>query len=119
MAECLAESDLMILAKSSLEEFDQEIATLAKELCVPFNQAAGRLEGELLTIYRFVVQIVRREEELSKIASWWGTMVLQCDEFAKRLRDLSDKHPACGATFYYDRVLDLRNKCLRLQQMHS
>ena len=91
MTECLGESDVTELANSTLAEFDQEIATLAPELCVPFNQAAMRLEGELLTIY----------------------------EFAKRLHDLSVSHPACGAGFFYDRVLDLRNKCQRLQEMHS
>ena len=119
MTECLGESDVTELANSTLAEFDQEISTLAPELCVPFNQAAMRLEGELLTIYKFVVRIVRREEDLRKIASWWGTMVSQCDQFAKRLRDLSITHPQCGAGFFYDRVLDLRNKCQRLQGMHS
>ncbi len=119
MTECLGESDVKALAKSTLQEFDQEIATLAPELCVPFNQAAMRLEGELLTIYRFVVRIVRRENDLDKVANWWGTMVSQCDEFAQRLQDLSIAHPACGAAFYYDRVLDLRNKCQRLREMHT
>src|ERR1017187_2257038 len=119
MTECLGESDVTELANSTLAEFDQEIATLAPELCVPFNQAAMRLEGELLTIYKFVVRIVRREDDLEKVASWWRTMVSRCDEFAKRLRDLSVAHPACGAGFFYDRVLDLRNKCQRLQEMHS
>ena len=118
MTECLGESDLKLLAQSTLDEFDQAIASLEPELCVPFNQAAMRLEGELLTIYKFVVQIVRRVDELDKVASWWATMVSQCDAFARRLHDLSVKHPACGAAFYYDRVLDLRNKCQRLQQMH-
>ena len=118
MTECLAESDVRALAKSTLDDFDQEVATLAPELCIPFNQAAMRLEGDLLTIYKFVVKIVRREDDLDKVASWWGTMVSQCDEFGKRLHSLSVAHPECGAGFYYDRVLDLRNKCQRLQQMH-
>src|SRR5437867_11862236 len=117
MTECLGESDLKLLAKSTLDEFDQEIASLEPELCLPFNQAAMRLEGELLTIYKFVVQLVRREDDLEKVASWWETMVSQCDEFAKRLQDLSIAHAGCGAEFYYNRVLDLRNKCQRLQQM--
>ena len=118
MTECLGESDLRLLAKTTLDEFDHEVATLEPVLCVPFNLAAMRFEGELLTIYKFVVQLARREDDLDKVASWWGTMVAQCDEFAKRLHNLSVAHPACGAGFYYDRVLDLRNKCQRLQQMH-
>ena len=119
MTECLGESDVKELAESTLAGFDQEVASLPQELCVPFNQAAMRLEGELLTIYKFVVRIVRREDDLEKIARWWDMMVSQCDEFGKRLHNLSLAHPNCGADFFYDRVLDLRNKCQRLRQMHS
>jgi hypothetical protein len=119
MSECLAESDVSELAKATLSEFDLHVASLSPDLCVPFNQAAMRLEAELLTIYKFVVQIVRKEDRLERIAGWWGTTVAQCDEFAKRLHDLANSHPDCGADFFYDRVLDLRNKCQRLQKMHS
>jgi hypothetical protein len=45
-------------------------------------------------------------------------MVPQCDEFAKRLDALRLAHPECGAALFYDRVLDLRNKCQPLRQMH-
>ena len=119
MTECLTESDVKILAESTLAAFDEEVAALPQEVCVPFNEAAARLEAQLLTIYKFVVQFVRREEDLEKVAGWWGTMVSQCDEFAKRLRQLSLAHPNCGAEFFHDRVLDLRNRCQRLHQMHS
>jgi len=118
MTECVTELDLKVLAESTLEAFDQEVATLPQDVCVPFNEAAARLEGQLLTIYKFVAQFVRREEDLDKVAGWWGTMVSQCDEFAKRLNQLSLAHPECGAGFFYDRVLDLRNRCQRLHQMH-
>jgi hypothetical protein len=119
MTECLGESDVNELAQAALTDFDQEVASLPGDLCVPFNQAAGQLEAGLLIVYRVVAKLVRKEDDLGRIAEWWGTMVSQCDEFAKRLRDLSLAHPACTAEFYYDRVLDLRNKCKRLQQMHS
>jgi hypothetical protein len=119
MTECLTELDVKVLAESTLAAFEQEVATLPQDVYVPFNEAAARLEAQLLTIYQFVAQFVRREEDLGKIAVWWGTMVSQCDEFAKRLNQLSLAHPECGAGFFYDRVLDLRNKCHRLHQMHS
>jgi len=119
MTKCLTETDVKILAESTLTAFDEEVASLPQEVCVPFNEAAGRLEAQLLTIYKFVVQLVRREEDLEIVAGWWVTMVSQCDEFAKRLRKLSLAHPNCGADFFYDRVLDLRNRCQRLHQMHS
>jgi hypothetical protein len=119
MTECLGESDVNELAQAALTDFDQEVASLSEELCVSFNQAAGQLEAGLLNLYRVVAKLVRKEDDLGRIADWWGTMVSQCDEFAKKLHDLSLAHPACGAGFYYDRVLDLRTRCKRLQQMHS
>lgn len=118
MTECLGESDVKELAHAALAEFDQAAAAVPQDLCAPFNAVASRLEGQLLTIYRTVVQIVRREDDLEKIAHWWAMMVSQCDEFAKKLQDLEEAHPACGAGIFYDRVLDLRNKCHRLQEMH-
>jgi hypothetical protein len=77
------------------------------------------LETELLGIYRVVALLVRKEDALDQIARLWGTMVAQCDLFAQKLSNLSQAHPDCGAEFFYDRVLDLRNKYQRLQAMHS
>ncbi len=119
MTQCLGESDVKELAEATLLDFDRRVAGLPEDASGPFHQAAMRLEVELLTIYRFVVQIVRKEEDLDRIAGWWGTMVAQCDLFAERLHALFRRHPASGADLFYDRVLDLRNKCERLRTMHS
>jgi len=70
-------------------------------------------------IYRVVVMRVRKETDLSCISTLWESMTLMCDEFAERLHSLTTQHPLCGAEFYYNRVSDLRNKCQRLQEMHS
>ena len=119
MTKSLGESDVNELAQATLTEFDQNVASLPGDLVMPFYQAAMRLEAELLTIYKFVVRFVRNEEDLERVAGWWGTMVAQCDQFAKRLHALSLAHPSCGAEIFYDRVFDLRNKCQRLQTMHA
>ena len=89
------------------------------ELCAPFQTEARQLETELLTIYKFVALSTRRDEDLNSVAKAWGLMVSVCDQSAKGLNTLVQQHPDCGADTYYDRVLDLRNKCQRLQQMHS
>jgi len=77
-----------------------------------------RLEDELIRLYRLVVFRVRSEEDLDKVASLWEFMVGMCDHVAERLGDLNTRQPAAGAAFYYDKILDLRNKCQRLQVMH-
>src|SRR5215204_6573384 len=119
MKDCLRESDLLELTREPLAAFEQRVAEIPKELCAPFNDEARTLETELLSMYRLVALCSKREEDLSRVSSWWAGMVAVCDAFADRLSKLAKAHPTCGAEYYYDRVLDLRNKCLRLQNMHS
>lgn len=118
MKECLTNADLLELSQDSLDSFEQRVANIPKELCSPFHNEARRLETELLTVYRVVVLCTKREEELNQVSMWWETMGRVSDDFAKRLSQLADAHPDCGAEQYYDRVLELRSKCLRLQKMH-
>ena len=119
MNSCLAESDLQDLGNEMLEGFERRVAAIPNDLCAPYHSEARQLETELLTIYKFVALATRREEDLSQVAKSWETMVKVCDESAKRLNTLVKLHPDCGADAFYGRVLDLRNKCQRLQQMHS
>ena len=119
MKECLTDADLLELSQGSLTSFEQRLASIPKELCAPFHAEARQLETELLTVYRVVVLCTKREEDLARVGKWWKTRVRVCDDFARRLSMLVESHPACGAEQYYDRVLELRSKCLRLQKMHS
>lgn len=119
MSKCFEESDLRHLETEMVQGFDRRVAAIPKDLCAPFNAEARQLESELLFIYRIVVLTNAKEDNLSHIATAWNGMVRICDESAKRLAELVTQHPYCGADSYYDRVLDLRNKCLRLQEMHS
>jgi hypothetical protein len=119
MQNSLIEADVLELSNGSLTAFEQRIAGIPKDLRGAFAEEARQLEAELLTVYRVVVLCARKEEDLDRVARWWEVMVRVCDAFAERLRRLEEEHPGCGAHAYFDRVLDLRNKCLRLQTMHS
>jgi len=119
MKESLTGADLLELSQGSLAAFDQRLARIPQELAAPFHEEARQLEAELLTVYRVVVLCTKREEDLAHVSLWWATMVRVCDEFALRLNRLVAAHPDCGAGQYYDRVLELRSKCLRLQKMHG
>jgi hypothetical protein len=118
MSDCVAESHLRRLGESAVADSDRRIAGIPPDLCGAFNIEAMRLEDELIKIYKQVVLCVREESDLGKIASFWGFMVGMCDLFGERLSKLQTTHPACGAELFYDRILDLRNKCRRLQEMH-
>ncbi|HTV42522.1 MAG TPA: hypothetical protein VMF08_18290 [Candidatus Sulfotelmatobacter sp.] len=119
MKECFTTAELQQLGDSSIVDFDKRIASIPDDLCGQFHQEARQLETELLTFYKIVAIGTKKVEDLTAIATAWKAMVEICDKFANRLRDLTEKHPFCGAQYYYDRVLDLRNKCNRLQLMHS
>jgi hypothetical protein len=119
MAHCFQESDVKELGKTVLSEFDRRMAALPEDLCAPFHEEARQLETELLFIYRATVLCVRREEDMNEVATRWKEMVEMCDGCLSRLQKLTEKHPDCAADIYYDRVLELRSKCLRLQEMHQ
>ncbi len=112
-------SHLQELGESAVADFDRRVASLPPGLYTPFNHEAARLESELLVIYKMVALGARVEADLDKVAAAWTGMVQMCDVFASRLLTLSKAHPGCGAEAFHDRVLDLRNKCRRLEQLHS
>ncbi|MDW8308369.1 MAG: hypothetical protein RMK20_03250 [Verrucomicrobiales bacterium] len=119
MSNCLAESELQLLSNEIVRNFERRVAAIPEHLCAPFHTEARQLEAELLLFYKFVALAVRKEEDLDRIAKAWAAVVRACDESAQRLHGLAQRHPDCGADVYYDRVLDHRNKCRRLQEMHS
>jgi hypothetical protein len=119
MSACFDTADLLALSRATLDETDRRLSEIPADLCAPFYAEASNLEQQLLGVYRTVALCVRKEDDLEKIAALWRAMTEACDEFASRLSRLSQEHPQCGAEFFYDRVLDLRNKCQRLQEMHD
>ncbi|MBI3414231.1 MAG: hypothetical protein HY043_02745 [Verrucomicrobia bacterium] len=118
MSNCPDAIGLQQIGAATLEEFDRRVANIPQDLCAPFHHEAGRLETELLTIYKFVAMGARNEQDLAAVAASWKLMVEMCDDAARRLAELNQQHPACGADIYFDRMLDLRNKCERLKKMH-
>jgi len=118
MSSCLAVSDFNELGDAMLSAFDRRVERLPSGLCAPFYEEARNLETELLSIYRMVALLARREEDLSQIADLWAGMTEICRQATARLHDLSQSYPNCGTQIYYDRILDLTNKCQRLNQIH-
>lgn len=119
MALCLDSQDLQEISTDSLQSFEKQISSIPAELCAPFYEAAGRLESQLLIIYRMVVLCTKKEDDLDKVALWWSGMVRVCDEFIIHLEGLVKQHPYCGVEYYRDRFLDVRNTCKRLQDLHN
>jgi len=116
---CVTDCDLKSIAESEITRFDKSVATLPVDACSLFYEEASRLEAGLLGVYSMMATLVKQEEDLEKIAGCWAAMVMICDRYAERLGAFGKEHPVCGAGFFYDRILDLRNKCARLQELHS
>ncbi|MDQ6625720.1 MAG: hypothetical protein M3Y69_06215 [Verrucomicrobiota bacterium] len=119
MSACLDQLDIRTLADASLSESDKRLELLNQDQCAPFYEEARSLELELLAMYRTVVVCTRKEDDLAAVCRWWTVMTEICDVFASRLKSVHGKHPQCGANMFYDQVLDLRNKCRRLAEMHA
>lgn len=119
MSACFDTSDILELSRATLDVTNRRLDAIPADLCAPFFAEAANLEQQLLAVYRMVVLCVRKEDDLDKVAIWWEAMTSICDKFGGRLAKLCEEHPQCGSGFFYDRVLDLRNKCQRLQEMHT
>lgn len=118
MAQCFDLPDIFELSQASLSEAEKRLVEIPADLCAPFYAEADKLEQQLLAVYRTVALCVRKEDDLDKVAAWWEAMTKVCDDFASCLNRLSEAHPACGADIFYDHVLDLRNRCQRLANLH-
>lgn len=119
MSACFDQTDVFTLSEATLTESTRRLENLSENQCSAFYEEARSLEIELLSVYRMVALCAKKEDDLEHVCQWWKTMTNVCDSFAKSLHTLHGKHPSCGAKLFYDRVLDLRNKCQRLAEMHS
>lgn len=110
-------SDITKINESALKAFDESIATADPRTCWEFNEAVARLESQLIQLYGIVVLALKGEDDLSVIAKTWGRMVGICDHVARKIGSLARQHPACAVS--HDKILDLRNRCERLRNLHS
>lgn len=118
MNACFDKSDVVELSEASLADVEKRLREIPEDLCAPFYAEADKLEQQLLTVYKMVAICVRKEDDLDAVTAWWDTMTKVCDLYAERLSKLCKAHPYCGANVFYDSVLDLRNRCLRLANLH-
>ena len=87
------------------------------DLCYEFDAEVSRLEAQTIQLYGVAALAAKREHDVAKVAEIWKMMVSICDEVASRMNKLCAQHPACTAS--HDKILDLRNKCARLMDLHG
>lgn len=109
--------DLEEIKKSALDTFAERVAAVDPGVCWEFDLEVGRLESQLMQLYAIAAIIARREESMERTSRIWSTMVSICDAFAANLASLCKEHPAFQVS--HDKILDVRNKCARLRDLHA
>lgn len=109
--------DLHTLGNGALKSFDERVKLVHPDICYEFDLEVGRLEAQTIQLYGIAALAAKREPDPQKVAEVWGMMVQICDGVAAKIISLCQKHPACSAS--HDKILDLRNKCARLMDIHG
>jgi hypothetical protein len=108
-------ADLDTLKEAAIKKFEDRLANVNGE--DGLGREVAQLQAELEQIYRVVVLLQKNESSMERVAEIWGKMATICDEFARRLSELTGK----GATYRaaYDRVLDFRNAAEERRRLHT
>jgi len=110
-------TDFHDLKDTALRTFQERLQQAAPGRCSTAEIEVNRLESQLVQLYGIAALMARRETELGPIAAIWSAMIAVCDDFARRVQEVCAEHPACLGS--YDNILDIRNKCARLRDLHS
>jgi hypothetical protein len=119
MTVCANNETIRWVSENMCAKFDERLKLIPSEMCAPFREEASKLVSELNTVAAFAAQFAKKEDDLDLVAGIWLSMVGACDECLLRLGPLCDAHPFCAADIYHDQVLDLRNRCQRLYELHA
>lgn len=109
--------DFQEITDSALRSFEDQVGAADPDVCGEFDIAVARLESQVIQLYGIAALLARREPDIEKVGEIWGAMVGVCDAVAKKIKALCDEHPLC--TTSHDKILDIRNKCARLSELHS
>ena len=110
-------TDLEHLGRTTLQEFDNEVARANGSHGRDVELPAQRLEAKLEQLYAVAVTMAQREPTLEGVATIWMRMASICDGMAKALSDLLPG-PATRPSSY-DRILDIRNVCEENRTLHA
>jgi hypothetical protein len=109
---------VMDVWRGTVQEFDESLRSFPLDTCSQIQDAAIRIESAIKVVYRVTALEARSVDDMEAISNLWGAMAQICREAVKRLTSLTEKSRDCGVGIYVDRILDLSNKCQRLQEMH-
>jgi len=86
---------------------DKALAQLSRTGEDKFDAELKEIEDFLLSLYRFAVLAVRREQEMDRAAALWQETLDVIDRAARRVQGLAVRYP--GAHPSLDRILEIRD----------
>ena len=108
--------DFEAIKDSAIKTFEERVTAAGPKTGRAFDLEVARLESQLVQLYGLAAIMARREPEMEKTAALWDTLVMICDAFAQRVRERCLEEAACQAS--YDKILDIRNACVELRDLH-
>ena len=82
-----------------------------------FDAQLAQIENFLLSIYRFAVLAVRREQEMARAAAAWRETLDVIDRAAKRVQSLAEKHSGVHPSL--DRILEIRHAASEMLALYA
>ena len=99
---------------STNEEALEQLSHTTEE---QFDVQLVEMENFLLSIYRFAVLAVRREQEMARAAAVWRETLDVIDRAAKRVQRLAAKHSGVHPSL--DRILEIRHAASEMLALYA
>ena len=108
----------LTLELSELRSTNEEaLEQLSQTTEAEFDGQLAEIENFLLSIYRFAVLAVRREQEMARAAALWRETLEVIDGAAKRVQGLAAKHSSKHPSL--DRILEIRHAATEMLALYA
>ena len=108
----------LTLELSELRNANEEaLEQLSRSTEDQFDAQLAEIENFLLSIYRFAVLAVRREQEMARAAAVWRETLDVIDRAAKRVQSLAAKHSSVHPSL--DRILEIRHAAAEMLALYT
>ncbi|SRR6266567_4139831 len=95
---------------------EEALAQLGRSTEAEFDAQLAEIENFLLSVYRFAVLAVRREQEMERAALWRETLDV-IDRAASRAQALATRYPGVHASL--DRILEIRHAATEMLALYA
>lgn len=100
--------------RSANEEALEQLSRTTED---QFDAQLAEIENFLLSLYRFAVLAVRREQEMARAAAVWRETLDVIDRAAKRVQSLATKHSGVHPSL--DRILEIRHAASEMLALYA